>query len=219
MNNYCVYLHTSPHNKYYVGITKQNPLKRWSNGRGYKNNRHFYNAILKYSWDNFKHEILFSNLTKYEAIEWEKYLIEKLNCNNPIFGYNRTAGGECSCSLSKESRNSVSIKNKGKKRTKYTKQLISLAKKNKKGTPCSNNRKLALSLLMKGNKYAQGLQINKIPIIQLDLNNNIICIWPSATDASKALNVDNSGISRTCREGDYGKYKGKYKNFKWKYFQ
>lgn len=48
MTNYCVYLHTSPTNKYYVGITKQNPLKRWANGRGYCKNKHFYNAILKY---------------------------------------------------------------------------------------------------------------------------------------------------------------------------
>lgn len=47
MTNYCVYLHTSPTNKYYVGITKQNPLKRWANGRGYCKNKHFYNAILK----------------------------------------------------------------------------------------------------------------------------------------------------------------------------
>lgn len=52
----------------------------------------------------------------------------------------------------------------------------------------------------------------------LDLNNNVICVWESATDAGKALNIDNSGISRVCREGESGKYKGKYKNFKWKYF-
>ena len=56
MMNYCVYLHTSPTNKYYVGITKQNPLKRWANGRGYCKNKHFYKAILKYGWDNFQHE-------------------------------------------------------------------------------------------------------------------------------------------------------------------
>ena len=30
--------------------------------------------------------------------------------------------------------------------------------------------------------------------------------------------INNSGISRVCREGESGKYKGKYKNFKWKYF-
>lgn len=78
MMNYCVYLHTSPTNKYYVGITKQNPLKRWANGRGYCKNKHFYKAILKYGWDNFKHEIVFSGITKDEAIQYEKYLIKTL---------------------------------------------------------------------------------------------------------------------------------------------
>lgn len=84
MTNYCVYLHTSPTNKYYVGITKQNPLKRWANGRGYCKNKHFYNAILKYGWDNFKHEIIFSGITKEEAIQSEKQLIKALNSNNPL---------------------------------------------------------------------------------------------------------------------------------------
>ena len=218
MTNYCVYLHTSPTNKYYVGITKQNPLKRWANGRGYCKNKHFYNAILKYGWDNFKHEIIFSGITKEEAIQSEKQLIKALNSNNPLFGYNNTEGGETRKSLSKEGRLKVSTKNKGKKRSIDTRRKIAESKKNKKRNPCSQSRKLALSILMKGNTYAKNLQINKIPIIQLDLNNNVICVWESATDAGKALNIDNSGISRVCREGESGKYKGKYKNFKWKYF-
>lgn len=218
MTNYCVYLHTSPTNKYYVGITKQNPLKRWANGRGYCKNKHFYNAILKYGWDNFKHEIIFSGITKEEAIQSEKQLIKALNSNNPLFGYNNTEGGETRKSLSKEGRLKVSTKNKGKKRSIDTRRKIAESKNNKKGNPCSQSRKLALSILMKGNTYAKNLQINKIPIIQLDLNNNVICVWESATDAGKALNIDNSGISRVCREGESGKYKGKYKNFKWKYF-
>lgn len=181
MTNYCVYLHTSPTNKYYVGITKQNPLKRWANGRGYCKNKHFYNAILKYGWDNFKHEIIFSGITKEEAIQSEKQLIKALNSNDPLFGYNNTEGGETRKSLSKESRLKVSTKNKGKKRSADTRRKIAESKKNKKGNPCSQSRKLALSILMKGNTYAKNLQINKIPIIQLDLNNNVICVWESAT--------------------------------------
>lgn len=64
--------------KRYIGITHhQNPEKRWQKGNGYKshgkytksgksrkpNDSRFYNAILKYGWDNFTHEILFKNLT------------------------------------------------------------------------------------------------------------------------------------------------------------
>lgn len=80
MMNYCVYLHTSPTNKYYVGITKQNPLKRWANGRGYCKNKHFYKAILKYGWDNFKHEIVFSGITKDEAIQF----VDRINNLTPM---------------------------------------------------------------------------------------------------------------------------------------
>lgn len=78
--------HTSPTNKYYVGITKQNPLKRWANGRGYCKNKHFYKAILKYGWDNFKHEIVFSGITKDEAIQREK--MENIKVNIKILNGN-----------------------------------------------------------------------------------------------------------------------------------
>ncbi len=33
---YNVYSHTSPSGKKYIGITKQKPEHRWSNGDGYK---------------------------------------------------------------------------------------------------------------------------------------------------------------------------------------
>lgn len=32
---WCVYIHTSPSGKKYIGITSQNPQKRWQNGKGY----------------------------------------------------------------------------------------------------------------------------------------------------------------------------------------
>lgn len=48
MKKYCVYKHVSPSNKVYIGITSKNPLRRWENGNGYKNNKYFYRAILKY---------------------------------------------------------------------------------------------------------------------------------------------------------------------------
>jgi hypothetical protein len=54
LDTYSVYKHTNKYNnKIYIGITKQNPIKRWANGKGYKINSHFRNAIEKYGWDNF----------------------------------------------------------------------------------------------------------------------------------------------------------------------
>lgn len=92
-NNYTVYKHTAPNGKIYIGITGQNIKKRWSNGTNYKNNEHFCNAIKKYGWNNFSHEILFEKLTKEEACEKEVELIALYDATNPEKGYNLQSGG------------------------------------------------------------------------------------------------------------------------------
>lgn len=91
---YTVYIHNFPNGKRYVGITSQDVEKRWhQDGSGYKGQM-VYNAIQKYGWDNIFHEIFASNLTKEEAINMEKLLIQKLQTNNIQNGYNLTIGGE-----------------------------------------------------------------------------------------------------------------------------
>lgn len=109
-NNWCVYCHTNKANgKKYIGITN-NTKRRWrSNGIGYKSpiyeNRRsvFWNAIQKYGWDNFEHEILQSNLSHEKACELETYYINQFrtfigfdDCN----GYNATLGGDGTVGLS-----------------------------------------------------------------------------------------------------------------------
>lgn len=99
-NMYYVYLHTNKVNgKKYCGITN-NIEKRWrSNGIAYKPysgriyNRKFWNAIQKYGWDNFEHEILFEVNTQEEAWEKEREIIKKLKLNEREFGYNIAPGG------------------------------------------------------------------------------------------------------------------------------
>lgn len=94
-NKWTVYIHISPSNKCYVGITSKKPKDRWGkNGNGYKYNTHFYRAIEKYGWDNFQHEIIAEHLTKDEACCLEKSIIKSLSLNNPLYGYNKTLGGE-----------------------------------------------------------------------------------------------------------------------------
>ena len=110
--NYYVYKHTSPFNKIYIGIST-NPKKRWSGkGKGYKDNNHFTNAINKYGWDNFKHEILFSNLTENEAKSKEIELIAYYDSTNPNKGYNISLGGNI-CSESSRMKMSKTKKEKG----------------------------------------------------------------------------------------------------------
>lgn len=93
--NYKVYKHTNlTNNKIYIGITQQNVEKRWQKGYGYKEQVYFYSAIKKHGWDNFKHEILFDNLTEKEAMEKEIELINKYKSNDRKYGYNLSKGGE-----------------------------------------------------------------------------------------------------------------------------
>ena len=94
MSKYFVYKHTSPSGKVYIGITSQTPSARWRGGLGYRHNDYFFKAIVKYGWDNFKHEILFDNLTRQQACAAEIELIEAFNTTDERFGYNLTTGGE-----------------------------------------------------------------------------------------------------------------------------
>jgi len=88
-----VYVHISPSNKVYVGITSKTAKQRWRNGKGYKRHQPlFYNAILKYGWDNFIHKVLFNNITEKDAklIEIDLiYYYKKIGKS-----YNITDGGD-----------------------------------------------------------------------------------------------------------------------------
>lgn len=90
-----VYIHTNLINmKRYIGITSKKPEHRWMGGRGYKDNPHFNFAIEKYGWDSFKHEVVFDNLSREEAIAMEKLLIATFRTQNKNYGYNMTSGGD-----------------------------------------------------------------------------------------------------------------------------
>ena len=92
---YYVYMHEHRENgKKYIGITCQDPYKRWGNGKNYKKTSYFRNAVDKYGWDMFKHEILYTNLSKEEACIKEQELIKKYKTNDNKYGYNNSVGGE-----------------------------------------------------------------------------------------------------------------------------
>lgn len=93
-NRYIVYKHTAPNNKVYIGITGFDPEYRWlNNGRGYKHQSTFFNAIIKYGWINFKHEILFEGLTEEEALDKEEELIQQYKSYDRRYGYNVSLRG------------------------------------------------------------------------------------------------------------------------------
>ena len=141
-NIYYVYIHINKiNNKKYVGITKQNPEKRWgNNGSNYKSSPHFYQAIQKYGWNNFEHLIIASQLTQEEACKMEKDLIKKYNTQNRNFGYNIMEGGTAP-QLPQEVRDKIAKALKGNK--------------NGLGKKCSEEKKRKISLAQKGKKLTE----------------------------------------------------------------
>ena len=132
MNNFYVYCHKLFDGRRYIGITKQNPSRRWRSGEGYKsrgNNSYFYNAIKEYGWDSFEHIILYTNLSKDEAIKKEIELIEKYQTQDRNKGFNLTSGGDGIFNPSEETRRKIGIKSKiintGRKHTEETKRKLS----------------------------------------------------------------------------------------------
>lgn len=123
---YVVYKHTSPSGKVYIGITSKSVERRWLNGRGYSTQM-FYRAILKYGWDNIRHEILYVNLTKEEAEQKEIELIAYYKSNQPDFGYNIANGGNCAGSVAEETKRKLSELHKGKTPSEETRKKLSEA--------------------------------------------------------------------------------------------
>jgi len=86
---FCVYKHTVPNGRVYIGITSMKPSRRWANGDGYKANDDFYKDIVEHGWDNIDHRIVLSGLLKNEAETEEDRLILEYRSYLPEYGYNR----------------------------------------------------------------------------------------------------------------------------------
>lgn len=143
---FSVYMHTTPSGKRYVGITCMNPKKRWKNGKGYELCTAFNRAIKKYGWDQIKHEIVLTGLSKEEACMEEQRLIRRYKTDDRDFGYNLTSGGE-HYEPNQEWRERLSASNK-----KYyaehpeARQRISESQKGKKQPTGSSEKKRAAML-------------------------------------------------------------------------
>lgn len=83
MISYSVYKHTLPDSKVYIGITSVPPEERWDNGFGYEQQSKFFREIVKYGWNNIKHEVLATCLSEKDARNMEKDLIER-EANNVL---------------------------------------------------------------------------------------------------------------------------------------
>ena len=201
---YCVYKHTTPSGKVYIGITCQKPEYRWDNGNGYKQNGHFFNAINKYGWENIAHEILIDGLTREQACALEMQLIKAYESTNPKKGYNGTLGGECNCP-SEETRAKMSTAKKGKpphnKGKKMTPEWLQHSREAHAVVSDETRAKQRAAKLGKHLSEAAKEKISK-PVVCLETG----IVYKSAVHAAKEIGAAQQNISACCR----GKVKTAY---------
>lgn len=220
--NYCVYRHTFPNGKVYIGYTGQKPQERWCNGTGYKHQQFIYRAILRYGWDNVQHEIVADGLTHEQASALEIELIKAYDSVNPERGYNVSLGGDCGPGFSgekhpmygkhhtEESRRKMSESkqgripyNKGKHLSEEHREKLRQAHVGlKQNRTLEWNQKIAESNRGKKRsaetKARNALAHNKA-VTQISLNGEIVHHWSSAAEAKRQTGIDASHISLVCR--------------------
>lgn len=204
-NNYCVYVHTNKTNgKVYVGLTGMKPEDRWRNGNGYHNKTYFKNAIDKYGWDNFTHEIIKDNLTKEDAANWEIYYISFYKSSDRRYGYNMSSGGENGGGhpQSEETRRKIGENGYhygmlGKKLSDETKQKISESNMGRTFSD-ETRKKLSESALKNRGRLFLCVELNRV--------------FDNLTDAHDVTTCPKGAIVLCCQ----GKQK-QSKGYHWKY--
>ena len=183
-DTFCVYKHTAPNGKTYVGITSINPQRRWNNGTGYSAQPLFYRAILKYGWENIEHEVVCSGLTQEEASSLEKELIAKYKSNDSRFGYNITSGGFGGAT--------------GYKNSDETRKKKSESAKVAWDRPSKHPKKLPVVNGVKQRKGYTGLGHKKTPIVQKTLDGEYVRTWNSMCEIEKTLGIPTGRMSECC---------------------
>ncbi len=151
--SYTVYVHTTPDDKRYVGMTRQLPAIRWKNGKGYYT-QYFGEAIEKYGWENIRHEILYEGLTQEEAEKKEKELIREYKSDQKEYGYNLENGGIHN-TCSDETKLKISLGQKALNKTipDWHKEILRNAQLGRKQAPETIEKRIAH---YKGKKYEMG---------------------------------------------------------------
>ena len=213
---WCVYIHTSPSGKRYVGITSQNPEKRWGkDGKNYldKNKEGKYrqpaiaNAIVKYpNWNEWEHVIFDEGLTHDEACNAEKFLIAKLDTYKN--GYNETEGGEGAVGiiLTEEHKRKISESRKGKflgeansfYGKKHTEKSKMLMREHHVGKSGEENH-------FYGKHHTEEFknmmrEMKGTPVCQFDMDLNFIKEYPSIAYAEKCTGIWESMINGCCNK-------------------
>ena len=173
-------------------------------------------AIIKYGKDNFYWETIDIAKTREELNEKEKEWIWLYNTNDRQYGYNLSMGGNSVnlCPAAEQKRIAKLTKKlyQYDLNCKFLKQYNSL----KEAEIEFNDKRTAISKVARGHKYSHTAfnyrwSYNKYDILPIkktkwkrsvkifDLNNNLLHIVTSLSEAQKITNVATSNIAKCCK--------------------
>ena len=226
-----IYKLTSPSGKHYIGQTMnlKDRKRRFYNPNNFYSGHRLDNAIKKYGVENFKYEILVQIVDsdkiklREKLDELEIFYIEKYDSYKN--GYNMTLGGSGSkgCFQTEESRKKISEKAKGRKGSMLGKKL-SLEQRKKISERAKLNTGSKNPFYGKTHSEETKRKIgnaNSVPVIQLDLDGNVIAEFSSAKEAGKFFGKPkaNSEIVKVCKNyvSPSGRHYITALGYKWKY--
>lgn len=232
---YFVYKHTCPNSKVYIGITSCTPEVRWQGGYGYKENSKFFRDILKYGWDNIKHEILAEGLTKQQALEMESAQITLHKSILPQYGYNLTCTDQSAQYKAVNQYDATGTLICTYQSVKHAAQSMHIPPSTI--THACYNNGVSRGYLWKFAEDKEPLIIpdniakrthkphsrnnsnKKIQVSQYSKDGKLICTYQSIKEASKITGVNDGDITSCCKgkKGSKGRLKHTAGGYIWRY--
>ena len=226
-----IYKLASPSGRNYIGqtINLKERKRCFYNPNKYYSGHKLYNAIKKYGIENFRYDIIIQIVEsdkfklREKLNELEIYYIEKYDSYNN--GYNMTLGGSGSkgCFQTEESRKKISSKAKGRIGSMTGKHLTE--EQRKKISDFAKTRTGDKNPFF-GKSHSETTKkrigsANSIPVVQLDLEGDIIFEFPSAKEAARTLGKPkaDSEIIKVCKKyvSPSGRHYKTALGYKWKY--
>ena len=189
---YTVYQHRNLSNgKSYIGMTSQEPKKRWEYGWGYQNQPKIWSDIKESDWNkDWEHNILGKFEDKQEALNLEEMFIWLFDSTND--GYNISSYGGSSYKRTEEHRKKISEAHTGKHLSEETRKKISESKTGEKhpmfGKHFSEEH---------NNKISQSKGVNGI--LQFSKDGEFIAEYPSIHEAERNTGCNNCNICNCCK--------------------
>lgn len=205
--------------KCYIGLTTNEKERKRSHIKAaFKENvnNKFYNALRKYGIDSFEYSIIetIEADTKQELMNLlnEREILIISQYDSVLNGYNICSGGGGSAGhiVSDETKKKLSEAAKGHKHNlgrKHSEESKELIRMKKIGIKATEETKLKQSI---NGKIAK--ELSAVPILQLDLEGNLVMEHKSLTEATLSVGKSKGNISSCCT----GKRETAY-NFKWQY--